>query len=70
MLTLKGGLSNPADQYPTVFGNIQLFKTFPYALPTIATGVISASAAILTLLFVKEVPSSSSMHLFNLLNEN
>lgn len=49
-----GVLSNPADQYPTVFGNIQLFKTFPYALPTITTGVISASAAILTLLFVKE----------------
>jgi hypothetical protein len=56
MLTLKGGvLSNPADQYPAVFGNIQFLKTFPYALPTIATGLISASAAVLTLLFVKEV---------------
>ena len=58
LLTLAGGiLSNPVDQYPSVFGNIQFFRTFPYALPTVATGLISASAATLTLLFVKEVGS-------------
>jgi len=50
-----GGLSNPAEQYPSVFGRIQLFKDYPYALPTFATGAIGASAAIINALFLKEV---------------
>lgn len=56
LLTSTGGaLSNPADQYPNVFGKFQFFKSFPYALPTVATGLVSATAATSTLLFVKEV---------------
>jgi hypothetical protein len=58
LLTLIGGaLSNPAEQYSDVFGKFQLFKSFPYALPTVATGLVSATAATTTLLFVKEVCS-------------
>lgn len=44
-------------QYPSVFGEIQLFKEFPYALPTFVTGAIGASAALFSALFIKEVNS-------------
>jgi hypothetical protein len=50
-----GGLSKPAEQYPSIFGRVQLFKEFPYALPTFATGAIGASAATICALFIKEV---------------
>jgi len=51
---IGGGLSKPAEQYPSLFGRIQLFKEFPYALPTFVTGVIGASAAVVCALFLKE----------------
>jgi MFS family permease len=51
---IGGGLSKPAEQYPSVFGRIKLFKDFPYALPTFAAGAVGASAAIINALFVKE----------------
>ncbi|KAH8601068.1 MFS transporter [Bisporella sp. PMI_857] len=51
---IGGILSNPAKEYPRVFGNIQLFKDFPYALPTLVTGAIGASAAVISALFIKE----------------
>ena len=51
---IGGLLSNPADQYPSVFGRVHLFKEFPYALPTFATGVVGATAAVTSALFIKE----------------
>ena len=51
---LGGGLAQPAKEYPKVFGNVQLFKDYPYALPTFATGALALSAAILCTLFIKE----------------
>lgn len=51
---IGGALAKPAEEYPRVFGQIQFLKDFPYALPTIITGVFSASAAIICTLFVKE----------------
>ena len=51
---IGGSLSNPADQYPSVFGQVHLFKEFPYALPTFATGVVGATAAVTSALFIKE----------------
>jgi len=48
-------LAAPAEQYPAVFGKIQFFKDYPYALPTFVTGLIGLSAAIISALFVKEV---------------
>lgn len=50
-----GMLAAPAEQYPAVFGNIQFFKDYPYALPTFVTGLIGLSAAIISAIFVKEV---------------
>ncbi|KAG9245270.1 MFS transporter [Calycina marina] len=51
---IGGVLSNPATEYPRVFGKIQLLRNFPYALPTLITGVIGALALIATILFTKE----------------
>ncbi|KAF4634379.1 hypothetical protein G7Y89_g3719 [Cudoniella acicularis] len=51
---LGGGLSNPADQYPKIFGQIAFFKQYPYALSTFATGSMGAIAAIICGLFIKE----------------
>ncbi|KAI9706174.1 MAG: hypothetical protein M1820_004935 [Bogoriella megaspora] len=51
---LGGGLSEPAKQYPKVFGGVKLWEQYPYALPTIASGALGLSAAILTTVFAKE----------------
>jgi MFS family permease len=54
---LGGILCNPADQYPALFGKVQFFIDYPYALPNFATGLFGASAALLTALYVEEVCS-------------
>lgn len=51
---IGGALSNPAKQYPSIFGNIQFFKDYPYALPTFVTSAIGATVTIICALFVKE----------------
>jgi hypothetical protein len=30
---IGGSLSKPAEQFPGLFGNFELFKTYPYLLP-------------------------------------
>jgi hypothetical protein len=52
---LIGALAKPAEQYPSLFGNIQFLKDFPYLLPTLVAGSLSAVAVITTSLFVEEV---------------
>lgn len=51
---IGGALSNPADQYPRVFGNVQFFVNYPYALPSFVAGLFGLSAAILCIFFIKE----------------
>ncbi|EED22793.1 conserved hypothetical protein [Talaromyces stipitatus ATCC 10500] len=51
---MGGALSRPADQYPSVFGRIQFFRDYPYALPTFTTGLIGATACVISALFIKE----------------
>ena len=51
---IGGALANPASLYPSVFGSITLFREYPYALATIVAGAFSASAAILSALFLNE----------------
>ena len=50
-----GALSEPAKQYPSVFGGIKLFEDFPYALATICIGLFGLSAALVAIFFIKEV---------------
>ncbi|MCJ1382069.1 hypothetical protein MMC17_005181 [Xylographa soralifera] len=58
---LGGALASPAEQYPSVFGGIYFFEEFPYAVPTIFVGAISASAAIISWLFLKETLDPESL---------
>ncbi|KAH6898231.1 major facilitator superfamily domain-containing protein [Thelonectria olida] len=41
---LGGVLASPAEQYPRVFGKIQFFVDYPYALPGFVTGAIAATS--------------------------
>ncbi|KAF7531933.1 hypothetical protein G7054_g8443 [Neopestalotiopsis clavispora] len=51
---IGGALAEPATQYPRVFGNVTLFREYPYALPSFVVGGIGLTAVITTALFVKE----------------
>ena len=43
---IGGFLSDPAGHYPSLFGEIDFFVNFPYALPCIVTGSISIIGSI------------------------
>lgn len=49
-----GALSQPARQYPRVFGHVQFFNDYPYALATFACGTFGLFAAAFGAIFVKE----------------
>lgn len=51
---MGGALADPASQYGGAFGRSKFFKRYPYALPTIATGVVPLVAAVVTAVFVEE----------------
>ncbi|RSM13122.1 hypothetical protein CEP52_002072 [Fusarium oligoseptatum] len=51
---IGGVLANPATQYPGSFGKNKFFLEYPYALPGFVTGVISATSALTSALFLKE----------------
>lgn len=52
---LMGGiLAKPAQNY-NAFKHIQLFVTFPYLLPCMVTGALALTAAVVNLIFLKEV---------------
>jgi MFS family permease len=47
-----GFFAEPAKQYPAIFGNIEFFKRFPFALPNLVLTIfflISATSATLFL---------------------
>ncbi|KAH8631994.1 hypothetical protein IG631_13677 [Alternaria alternata] len=49
-----GALESPADKFTSTFGKTQFWHDYPYSLPNIVVSVIALSAAITTMLFVKE----------------
>lgn len=51
---LGGALADPIRQYPRLFGSVELFKRFPYALSSLTVAGIAASAALSCGLFVRE----------------
>jgi MFS family permease len=51
---IGGALADPARQYPALFGNVRFFLDYPYALPSIAVGVIGLTAVAVTALYVEE----------------
>jgi sugar phosphate permease len=44
---IGGLLSNPADQYPSVFGNVEFLKKFPYLLPNLAVASLGVTGLII-----------------------
>lgn len=52
---IGGALSEPAKQYPKVFGHWAIFKQFPYALPTVVNGILALTAAGVCAVALKEV---------------
>ncbi|KAK7533066.1 major facilitator superfamily domain-containing protein [Phyllosticta citribraziliensis] len=51
---IGGALSNPAEQLPSVFGNNQFLKDYPYCLPGFAIGGIAWTALLANAFFTKE----------------
>ncbi|CEJ88850.1 hypothetical protein VHEMI04876 [[Torrubiella] hemipterigena] len=49
-----GFFARPAEQFPDIFGNIQFFKTFPYALPNLLAMVMFTISVTSATLFLKE----------------
>ncbi|KAJ5085167.1 hypothetical protein N7532_009938 [Penicillium argentinense] len=57
---LGGALANPTRQYPGVFGSIEFFKKYPYALSSLIIALIGATAAVSSLLFIEETLKKKS----------
>lgn len=55
-----GFFARPAEQFPDTFGNIQFFKTFPYALPNLLAMVMFAISVTSATLFLKVIYSGPS----------
>lgn len=51
---IGGFLARPVDNYPGLFGGVQLFIDYPYLLPCIAGASVSVCGVILGILFMKE----------------
>ena len=52
-----GFFARPADQYPNVFGNIEYFKKFPFALPNLLACCIFFISFTTGLLFLRVRPT-------------
>ncbi|KAL2127590.1 hypothetical protein VTI74DRAFT_10453 [Chaetomium olivicolor] len=59
---IGGALANPARLYPRLFGNVRFFLDYPYALPSLAVGVIGFSAVVVTSLFAEETLTRHPHH--------
>ncbi|CAK3791141.1 MFS general substrate transporter [Lecanosticta acicola] len=51
---IGGALANPATQFPGVFGHIQFFKDFPYALASFVAGAMCLTGMLSSLFGLKE----------------
>ena len=52
---IGGFLSKPTERFPSLFGNSQFLKEYPYFLACAVPATFSAIAWLVTLLFLKEV---------------
>jgi MFS family permease len=48
-----GSLSEPATQYPDVFGKIELFKRFPFLLPNLVASIFFIISTLSAAFFLK-----------------
>lgn len=52
---IGGSLSRPAERFPSVFGEYEFLKRYPYFLPCSIPAALSALACVITFLYLKEV---------------
>ncbi|UKZ48955.1 hypothetical protein TrVGV298_003192 [Trichoderma virens] len=57
-----GFFAQPAKQFPGLFGNIELFKTFPYLLPNLLATVFFLISAASATFFLKETLADKKEH--------
>ena len=50
---LGGGLASPARSFPSIFGDSEFFKKYPFALPNLAASTLFVSGILIGLLFLK-----------------
>ena len=58
--TLGGLLAKPAEQYPSLFGNFQLFVTYPYLLPCLVSSLVSLFGFIVGFIYFEETLNRQS----------
>jgi MFS family permease len=56
---IGGSLSHPAERFPTLFGNSEFLKQYPYFLPCSVPAAVSAIAFLVAYFFLKETVSST-----------
>ncbi|ORX95889.1 MFS general substrate transporter [Basidiobolus meristosporus CBS 931.73] len=56
--SIAGLLSNPAEQFPSLFGSVALFKEYPYLLPCIAAASITVPAFVVGFFVLQETLKS------------
>eukprot|EP00026_Physarum_polycephalum_P006452 Phypoly_transcript_06495.p1 GENE.Phypoly_transcript_06495~~Phypoly_transcript_06495.p1 ORF type:complete len:526 (+),score=65.18 Phypoly_transcript_06495:182-1759(+) len=49
-----GSLSKPSEKYPSLFGGVSLFETYPYCLPNLIVGALSLFGLIAGFFFLPE----------------
>jgi MFS family permease len=52
---IGGSLSRPAEKFPWLFGNISLFREFPYLLPCLVGAGVSSIGLVAGIFFLEEV---------------
>jgi len=58
---MGGYLSHPYEQLPSLFGNVTLFKTYPYLLPClVAAGMTLLGIVFCHIYYTESLPSPSS----------
>jgi hypothetical protein len=50
---LGGGLASPARNFPSIFGDSEFFKKYPFALPNLVASTLFVSGILIGLLFLK-----------------
>lgn len=66
---LGGLLADPASSYPSVFGNVEVFRRLPYALPNFVSAFFLLSAATSAFLCLEEVSDTRVKFLQYLLRD-
>ncbi|OTA07456.1 MSF permease [Trichoderma parareesei] len=59
---IGGALADPAEQFPGVFGGIQLFEDYPYLLAGVAITIINIVSIALSALYLEETLEPEDSH--------